>query len=80
MTGPLSDITVVEFAGLGAGPYAAMLLADMGATVIRIERPGARPATATAISERGRAKRYPPTSRIGKISRACESSSAAPTR
>lgn len=58
MTGPLSDITVVEFAGLGAGPYAAMLLADMGATVICIERPGARPATATAISQRGRAKRY----------------------
>jgi alpha-methylacyl-CoA racemase len=58
MTGPLKDLTVVEFAGLGPGPYAAMLLADMGATVIRIERPDAQPARATAISQRGRAKRY----------------------
>ncbi|KAA1422114.1 CoA transferase [Nocardioides humilatus] len=31
---------VVELAGIGPGPYAAMLLADMGAEVIRIERPG----------------------------------------
>src|SRR4030095_5995184 len=57
-TGPLTDLTVIEFAGLGPGPYAAMLLADMGATVIRIERPDAQPARATAISQRGRAKRY----------------------
>jgi len=56
--GPLSDLTVVEFAGLGPGPYAAMLLADMGATVIRIERPDAPPASAAAISQRGRAQRY----------------------
>jgi alpha-methylacyl-CoA racemase len=35
-----------------------MLLADMGATVIRIERPDAQPAPATAISQRGRAQRY----------------------
>jgi alpha-methylacyl-CoA racemase len=56
--GPLSDLTVVEFAGLGPGPYAAMLLADMGATVIRIERPDAQPASAAAISQRGRAQRY----------------------
>ncbi|XAH25560.1 CaiB/BaiF CoA-transferase family protein [Xylophilus sp. GW821-FHT01B05] len=54
----MSDLTVVEFAGLGPGPYAAMLLADMGATVIRIERPGAQTARPTAISQRGRAKRY----------------------
>jgi alpha-methylacyl-CoA racemase len=56
--GPLSDLTVVEFAGLGPGPYAAMLLADMGATVIRIERLDAPPASAAAISQRGRAQRY----------------------
>jgi alpha-methylacyl-CoA racemase len=56
--GPLSELTVVEFAGLGPGPYAAMLLADMGATVIRIERPDAPPASAAAISQRGRAQRF----------------------
>lgn len=38
---PLSSIRVVEFAGLGPGPFAAMMLADMGAEVIRIERAGA---------------------------------------
>jgi len=57
-SGPLSGVTVVEFAGLGPGPYAAMLLADMGATVILIERPDAQTAPATAISQRGRAQRY----------------------
>jgi alpha-methylacyl-CoA racemase len=56
--GPLNGLTVIEFAGLGPAPYAAMLLADMGATVIRIERPDAQPASAAAISQRGRAQRY----------------------
>ena len=41
MTGPLAGIRIVEFAGLGPGPFAAMTLADMGAEVIRIDRPGA---------------------------------------
>jgi alpha-methylacyl-CoA racemase len=36
--GPLSHLTVVEFAGLGPAPFAAMLLADQGARVIRIGR------------------------------------------
>ncbi len=36
--GPLHGIKVVELAGIGPGPMAAMLLADMGATVLRIER------------------------------------------
>jgi len=36
--GPLAGLKVVEFAGLGPAPMAAMLLADMGATVLRIER------------------------------------------
>ena len=39
-TGPLADITVIEFAGLGPAPYAGMVLADMGATVIKVERVG----------------------------------------
>jgi alpha-methylacyl-CoA racemase len=38
--GPLAGFTVIELAGLGPGPFAAMLLADMGAEVIRVDRPG----------------------------------------
>ncbi len=40
MSGPLSGKTVVEFADYVTGPYAAVLLADMGARVIKIEAPG----------------------------------------
>lgn len=36
--GPLRDLKVVEFAGLGPAPFAAMMLSDMGADVVRIER------------------------------------------
>ena len=36
--GPLAGIKVVELAGIGPGPFAATLLADLGATVVRIER------------------------------------------
>ncbi len=39
--GPLQGLRVVEFAGIGPGPFAAMMLADMGADVIRIDRPPA---------------------------------------
>ena len=39
-TGPLRGIRVVELAGIGPGPHAAMLLADLGADVVRVERPG----------------------------------------
>lgn len=37
--GPLAGIQVVEFPALGAVPFAGMLLADLGARVIRIDRP-----------------------------------------
>ena len=40
MAGPLSGLMIVEMAGLGPGPFAAMMLADHGAQVIRVERPG----------------------------------------
>ena len=40
MTGPLAGLTIVEMAGLGPGPFAAMMLADHGASVIRVERKG----------------------------------------
>jgi alpha-methylacyl-CoA racemase len=39
-TGPLRGIKVVEIAGIGPSPHACMILADLGADVIRIERPG----------------------------------------
>ena len=38
--GPLQGLTIIEISGIGPGPFAAMLLADMGADVIRVERPG----------------------------------------
>jgi crotonobetainyl-CoA:carnitine CoA-transferase CaiB-like acyl-CoA transferase len=38
MAGPLSGVKVVELAGIGPGPMCAMLLADLGATVIRVDR------------------------------------------
>ncbi|KOX30506.1 MULTISPECIES: CaiB/BaiF CoA transferase family protein [unclassified Streptomyces] len=38
--GPLAGVRVVELAGIGPGPFAAMLLADLGADVVRIDRPG----------------------------------------
>lgn len=39
MTGPLKGLRVVELAGIGPGPHAAMILGDLGADVVRIERP-----------------------------------------
>src|SRR3954468_3149810 len=41
MSGPLTGIRVVEIASIGPGPFAAMMLADMGADVIRVDRGGA---------------------------------------
>ena len=40
MPGPLEGLKVIEMAGLGPAPFCAMLFADMGAQVVRIERPG----------------------------------------
>jgi len=38
--GPLEGIRIVEIAGIGPGPFAAMMLADMGAEVLRVDRAG----------------------------------------
>ncbi|MFE4533792.1 CaiB/BaiF CoA transferase family protein [Streptomyces scopuliridis] len=38
--GPLTGVRVVELAGIGPGPFAAMTLADLGADVVRVDRPG----------------------------------------
>lgn len=50
--GPLTGTKVVEFAGIGPGPHVAMLLADMGAEVVRIERPGGQ--VSNPVVERAR--------------------------
>lgn len=42
-SGPLHAIRVIEFAGIGPGPHAAMLLSDLGADVVRVQRPGQLP-------------------------------------
>ena len=42
MGGPLQGTKVIEMAGIGPGPFTAMMLADMGADVLRIDRPNAR--------------------------------------
>ncbi len=66
--GPLVGVKVVEFAGLGAAPFAGMLLADLGADVVRIDRPVRRRPTrsnsshAAAVPSRWISKN-PPTSR-----------------
>jgi alpha-methylacyl-CoA racemase len=50
--GPLNGIKVIELAGIGPGPYAGQLLADMGADVIVVDRPG--PAMPKAVDGRGK--------------------------
>ena len=47
-SGPLSGIRIVEFAGIGPGPFGSMLLADMGAEVITLVRAGQTPRGAAA--------------------------------
>ncbi len=51
MTGPLGRLRVVELAGIGPGPFAGMLLADMGADVVRVTRPGDTPLIDTAVAD-----------------------------
>jgi alpha-methylacyl-CoA racemase len=40
MAGPLAGVRIIEMAGIGPGPFAGMMLADHGAEVIRVDRPG----------------------------------------
>jgi len=53
-TGPLAGLKVIEFAGIGPGPFAAMLLCDMGAEVVRIDRRGGREGSKFDVTRRGR--------------------------
>ncbi|MEQ1864279.1 MAG: CaiB/BaiF CoA-transferase family protein [Micropepsaceae bacterium] len=52
--GPLQGVKVIEFAGIGPGPFCTMLLSDMGAEVVRIDRKGGRGANKFDITSRGR--------------------------
>ncbi|QIG44638.1 CoA transferase [Nocardioides anomalus] len=56
MSGPLAGVRVVELAGIGPGPFAVMLLADMGAEVVRVDRTTGPSAdyTPNPVLERGR--------------------------
>jgi alpha-methylacyl-CoA racemase len=58
MTGPLTGYRIVELAGIGPGPFAAMMLSDMGAEVLRVDRAGAvdedEPAPLWDVNARGR--------------------------
>ena len=49
MPGPLAGFKVVEFAGIGPGPFCAMLLADLGAEVLCIARPGGQGAAGPVL-------------------------------
>jgi alpha-methylacyl-CoA racemase len=52
--GPLSGVKAIEFAGIGPGPFCGMLLSDLGADVVRIDRKGAGRSSPTDITARGR--------------------------
>jgi alpha-methylacyl-CoA racemase len=52
--GPLSGLKVVEFAGIGPGPFCGMLLSDLGADVVRIDRKGAGRGSKFDVTARGR--------------------------
>ncbi|MGC4252210.1 MAG: CaiB/BaiF CoA-transferase family protein [Sphingobium sp.] len=53
-SGPLADLRVLEFTGLGPGPFAGMLLADMGADVVRVDRPTMRADEPFDVTARGK--------------------------
>jgi alpha-methylacyl-CoA racemase len=57
MPGPLTGVRVVELAGIGPGPFCGMLLADLGAEVIQVDRPGRSPSSdprRTDVTSRGK--------------------------
>src|ERR1700756_1967335 len=52
-TGPLAGYRIIEFAGIGPGPFACMMLADMGAEVVTLDRVGANK-NLESVAGRGR--------------------------
>jgi alpha-methylacyl-CoA racemase len=52
--GPLAGVRIVEFAGIGPGPFAGMLLADMGADIVVVDRPEPAPFRPGPVLSRGK--------------------------
>jgi len=52
--GPLTGLKIVEFAGIGPGPFCGMLLSDLGADVVRVDRKGAGRGAPSDVTARGR--------------------------
>lgn len=52
--GPLNGLKIVEFAGIGPGPFCGMLLSDLGADVVRVDRPGPPSGSKNDVTGRGR--------------------------
>ena len=68
--GPLKGMRIIELAGIGPGPFCGMMLADMGAEVIRVERLGGEPRNRpsevpTAVVWRARSRKEQPTDSRG---------------
>jgi alpha-methylacyl-CoA racemase len=69
--GPLKGLKVLEMAGLGPGPFCSMMLGDMGADVIRIDRPNPSPMEGDASSDINRRSRRSVTLNL-KTDAGCE--------
>src|SRR5690606_6389827 len=52
--GPLKGLKVLEFAAIGPAPFCGMLLSDLGADVVRIDRKGGKPPDRHDVETRGR--------------------------
>jgi alpha-methylacyl-CoA racemase len=52
--GPLSGLKIIEFAGIGPGPFCGMLLSDLGADVVRVDRKGGGRGSKFDVTARGR--------------------------
>jgi len=52
--GPLTGTTIIEILGIGPGPFCGMMLSDMGADIIRVDRPSDRPIRPKDVLSRGR--------------------------
>jgi len=78
--GPLTDFRVIELAGIGPTPFGAMMLADMGAEVITVERqpgfPGMRPVDATLRNRRSIVVNLKKTEGVELVLKLCESADA----